>query len=173
MKSIKGYTLVELVISIIVLGVLAVTAIPKFIGLSQDSKNAVMMDLAGKINSAAQIVYAKSVIQNEAHLSPLFTGTLPTNYGDVDGIKTVYGYPRAEDIDLLLSSSELKFIDTINSGKVVAIYFKKDDQYQDCFLTYKQPTEDNNKYRLLFANPVGYDLAGNRTYKTGTQPDCR
>lgn len=60
MKNNNGFTLIELVIVIIVLGILAATAVPKFINLQGDAKESVLKGLSGALNSAANIVYAKS-----------------------------------------------------------------------------------------------------------------
>ncbi|NQZ50243.1 MAG: prepilin-type N-terminal cleavage/methylation domain-containing protein [Moritella sp.] len=61
----KGFTLIELVIVIIVLGILAATAVPKFINLSAGTKAANLESIAGSMRSALQLVHAKAVIKGQ------------------------------------------------------------------------------------------------------------
>lgn len=61
-KKAKGFTLIELIIVIIILGILAVTAAPKFIDIQGDARKSVRTALVGSIKSALTIGNAKAAI---------------------------------------------------------------------------------------------------------------
>jgi len=61
MKS-KGFTLIELIIVIVIIGVLAVTAAPKFLSLSSDAKVAVLNSLRADMQASIDLVKAKARI---------------------------------------------------------------------------------------------------------------
>lgn len=63
MRKNIGFTLIELVVVIVILGVLAVTAAPKFLNLQSDARVSTLKALRAAIKSADAQVYAKAVIQ--------------------------------------------------------------------------------------------------------------
>lgn len=56
----KGFTIIELVVVIVILGILAAVAFPKFQDLSGDARQAVVNGAAAALKSAAVITYAKN-----------------------------------------------------------------------------------------------------------------
>ncbi|MGI2258402.1 type II secretion system protein [Shewanella sp. GXUN23E] len=62
MKKQNGFTLIELVVVIIILGILAVVAAPKFINLSDDAELSAAQGTAGALKSAVSMVHAKALI---------------------------------------------------------------------------------------------------------------
>jgi len=55
----KGFTLIELVVVIAVLGILAVVAVPRFINITVEARTAVLNGLAGSIRTAVSLVQTK------------------------------------------------------------------------------------------------------------------
>src|SRR5436190_13425432 len=58
----KGFTLIELIITIVIIGVLAAVAIPKFQNLSGDAEKGVAAGVGASLASASSVNYARSVV---------------------------------------------------------------------------------------------------------------
>ena len=86
----EGFTLVELIIVIVILGVLAVVAAPRFVNLTDDARFAQLTKLASDLRASSNLVYAKAVIDGQTDAGV----TVDTDIGGVI-IRTNSGYPIA------------------------------------------------------------------------------
>ncbi|WP_409420968.1 prepilin-type N-terminal cleavage/methylation domain-containing protein [Pseudaeromonas sp. ZJS20] len=141
MKRSAGFTLIELVIVIIILGILAVTAAPKFINLQSDARESTLSGLKAAMESASSLVYSKAVING---VESTESATVSINNKDV---ATVYGYPAATSTALsnVLDLSDNDW-DWGTSGDVVYAYPDGVSGAVDsCSVTYEAPSASGSR----------------------------
>ena len=89
MKRNAGFTLIELIVVIAILGILAVTAAPKFINLQNDARKSTVTAMAGSVKSAAVMTQSKAVLAGK------YGARSGKVTGDGQSVDLVWGYPAA------------------------------------------------------------------------------
>uniref|UniRef100_Q0HZH9 Methylation site containing protein n=1 Tax=Shewanella sp. (strain MR-7) TaxID=60481 RepID=Q0HZH9_SHESR len=108
MKRQQGFTLIELVVVIIILGILAVTAAPKFINLQSDARASAIQGMKGAIQGANSLVYSKAALAGKEKEATYKLDIAGTSSDDDDDVDIVYGYMAATQ-DALEAGMDVKF----------------------------------------------------------------
>ena len=112
-----GFTLIELVVVIVILGILAATAAPKFIDLTGNARAATLQAVKASMYSARDMAHAKALVEGISDTSLSISGQL---------ITFTKGWPNEASIGLLL--------DLEANGDLI-VYSSTDGSY-----THKQAT---------------------------------
>lgn len=140
MKRQGGFTLIELVVVIVILGILAVTAAPKFLNLQGDARKSSLQGLKGAMAGASGIVYGKAAING------VETADSKTVVDDID---TIYGYPMATENGIgeaVVGLTDDWSFALVSGATSLVVGFKKEGSTEDsikkteCFVTYNQAT---------------------------------
>ncbi|WOT04793.1 type II secretion system protein [Shewanella youngdeokensis] len=102
MQKQNGFTLIELVVVIIILGILAVTAAPKFINLQSDARASALQGVKGAIQGANSLVFAKAALAGgEKNATADWTTAIPgVEIGAAAVAVTNFGYLQATIAEL-------------------------------------------------------------------------
>ncbi|MCL1146461.1 type II secretion system GspH family protein [Shewanella marinintestina] len=113
MQKQNGFTLIELVVVIIILGILAVTAAPKFINLQSDARASALQGVKGAIQGANGLVFAKSAVGgDEKKAKGSWTNADPTK--PTDGVDIGAEYPAVTNFGYL-QATETEFNNAIDA----------------------------------------------------------
>lgn len=139
MSKQQGFTLIELVVVIVILGILSVTAAPRFLNLQSDARVSALKGMKGAMAGAGAIVYGKAAIngvetEQESSIS-----------SGANAIAIVYGYPEASSSGIVLAvqgledGTEWTYDDT--SDDLVVTLSGRTPSVDECSIIYKNAEE--------------------------------
>lgn len=101
-----GFTLIEMVAVIIILAIMAATALPRFVNLSSDARLSSIQGLAGGLRSAAALAKSQWLATNSGALGTVSMGTVVVtvfNSATANSTASILGFPTADPAGIILA----------------------------------------------------------------------
>jgi len=148
-----GFTLIELVVVIVILGILAAFAVPRFARLDGQARQASVRALEGGVRSGAML--ARSMW--------MASGTNPATV-NLDGstVAIVNGYPTRDSIRAAMAEGSI-----VNSGNTVAGRFQEIDVGANAVQFRLNGARIPTTCWVQYANPVNANVAPVISVSTG------
>jgi MSHA pilin protein MshA len=137
-----GFTLIELVVVIVILGILAAFAVPRFMGMEGEARAATVKSLGGTLQAAATMARAKCQAQG--------CGAAGTVTFEGQNITMVFGYPNRDSIDNTLTPTSLQGFNAATNPTATSVQWTKVGGGATCWVRYTQAPNANTPPTITY-----------------------
>jgi MSHA pilin protein MshA len=134
----RGFKAIELVVVVVIVGILAAFAVPRFLGLEDQERVASLNGMAGNIRSAADM--AHGVWMANGNVSPVKI--------DGNSITIVNGYPNAAGIQTLIQDSTGFKVAVADSATTFTPVGARTPG--NCYVQYNQAADANTAFVITY-----------------------
>jgi MSHA pilin protein MshA len=169
----RGFTLIELVVVIVILGILAAFAVPRFMGMEGDARAAVVKNLGGSLRASSTMGHAKCLAQGCANNSVIpFENT---------NITIVNSYPNSTSIGNTIQGATTGAAGTlatlpgwtVTAASATVTRFAKVGGTANCYVEYVNAASVNAAPVIRFRGGVpGVGTATEQSVANTLQTDC-
>lgn len=134
-----GFTLIELVVVITILGILTAVALPRFIGLQTQARAAKLQGFYGSMRAAAALAHANCIVDLAGLTTPpTCTSTAGTTNMDGSPVAMVNQYPAATSAGIVTAMQLNTLSDgvTITAGNPITIDISNAATPANCRISY-------------------------------------
>lgn len=137
----QGFTLIELVVVIVILGILAAFAVPRFMGMEGEARAATVKSFGGSLRAAASLARGKCQAQD--------CGASGTVAIEGRNVTMAFGYPTAATVTNAVDMATAGFGAGVAQG-TTGMRFTKNGGSATCWVQYNQAANANNPPTITY-----------------------